>query len=125
MEIKVLGTGCSRCKTLLTTVEQVVTEIGLNATITKVDDILKIMEYNVMGLPALVVDEKVLEVLLFPALHRASVIFSANDVIINIGVIIAALFVWWLESNIPDLIIGIVVFLVVIRGAIRILKLAK
>ncbi|MDL2252348.1 cation diffusion facilitator family transporter, partial [Odoribacter sp. OttesenSCG-928-J03] len=56
---------------------------------------------------------------------RASVIFSANDVIINIGVIIAALFVWWLESNIPDLIIGIVVFLVVIRGAIRILKLAK
>ncbi|GAB1359021.1 cation diffusion facilitator family transporter [Porphyromonadaceae bacterium] len=56
---------------------------------------------------------------------QASVIFSANDVIINIGVIIAALFVWWLESNIPDLIIGIVVFLVVIRGAIRILKLAK
>lgn len=60
MEIKVLGTGCSRCKTLLTTVEQSVSEIGLNATITKVDDILKIMEYNVMGLPALMVDEKVL-----------------------------------------------------------------
>lgn len=56
---------------------------------------------------------------------QASVIFSANDVIINIGVIIAALFVWWLESNIPDLIIGIIVFLIVIRGAIRILKLAK
>lgn len=60
MEIKVLGTGCPRCKTLLTTVEQVVSEIGINATITKVDDILKILEYNVMGLPALVVDEKVL-----------------------------------------------------------------
>lgn len=56
---------------------------------------------------------------------QASVIFSANDVIINIGVIIAALLVWWLESNIPDLIIGIIVFLIVIRGAIRILKLAK
>lgn len=60
MEIKVLGTGCSRCKTLLTTVEQVVSEIGLDATITKVDDILQIIEYKVMGLPALVVDEKVL-----------------------------------------------------------------
>ncbi|MDR2917168.1 MAG: cation diffusion facilitator family transporter [Tannerella sp.] len=56
---------------------------------------------------------------------RASVIFSANDVIINIGVIIAALFVWWFNSNIPDLIIGIIVFLVVIRGAVRILKLTK
>lgn len=56
---------------------------------------------------------------------RASVIFSANDVIINIGVIAAGFMVWWLNSNIPDLIIGIVVFLIVIRGAIRILKLAK
>lgn len=56
---------------------------------------------------------------------RASVIFSANDVIINIGVIVAALFVWALESNIPDLIIGIVIFVIVIRGAFRILKLAK
>lgn len=56
---------------------------------------------------------------------QASVIFSANDVIINIGVIIAAIFVWWLNSNIPDLIIGIVVFLIVIRGAIRILKLSR
>ncbi len=56
---------------------------------------------------------------------RASVIFSANDVIINIGVIAAGFMVWWLGSNIPDLIIGIVIFLIVIRGAVRILKLAK
>lgn len=56
---------------------------------------------------------------------RASVIFSANDVIINLGVISAGLLVWWLNSGIPDLIIGIAVFLIVIRGAIRILKLAK
>ena len=56
---------------------------------------------------------------------RASVIFSANDVIINIGVILAAIFVWQLNSNIPDLIIGVIVFLIVIRGAIRILQLAK
>lgn len=56
---------------------------------------------------------------------RASVIFSANDVIINIGVIVAALLVWWLNNGIPDLIIGVIVFLIVIRGAFRILRLAK
>lgn len=56
---------------------------------------------------------------------RASVIFSANDVIINIGVIVAGLLVWLTDSMIPDLIIGIIIFLIVIRGAVRILKLAK
>jgi len=56
---------------------------------------------------------------------KASIIFSANDVIINIGVIAAGILVWWLGSNLPDLIVGIVIFLIVIRGAIRILKLAK
>lgn len=56
---------------------------------------------------------------------QASLIFSANDVIINLGVIAAAILVWWLNSYIPDLIIGIVVFLIVIRGAIRILQLSK
>ena len=49
MEIKVLGTGCAGCKALYTTVEQVVKELAL----------MKIMEYNVMTLPALVVDGKV------------------------------------------------------------------
>lgn len=56
---------------------------------------------------------------------QASIIFSSNDVIINTGVIIAGLLVWQLNTILPDLIIGTIVFLVVIRGAIRILKLAK
>ena len=56
---------------------------------------------------------------------RASVIFSANDVIINLGVIVAGLLVWWLDSRIPDLVVGIVVFLIVLRGAIKMLKLAR
>ena len=56
---------------------------------------------------------------------RASVIFSANDVIINAGVIAAGLLVWWLDSGIPDLVVGIIVFIIVLRGAVRILKLAK
>ncbi len=56
---------------------------------------------------------------------RASVIFSANDVIINFGVIVAGGLVWWLDSKLPDLIVGVIVFPIVIRGAVRILKLAK
>ncbi|WP_442267411.1 cation transporter [Tenacibaculum sp. ZS6-P6] len=54
---------------------------------------------------------------------KASLIFTSNDVIINLGVISAGFLVYWLNSNKPDLIIGIIIFTLVIRGAIRILKL--
>lgn len=56
---------------------------------------------------------------------RASMIFTSNDVIINLGVITAALLVSWLNSGIPDLLIGAAVFIVVTRGAFRILTLAR
>ncbi len=56
---------------------------------------------------------------------QASMIFTSNDVIINFGVITAGLLVNWLNSSKPDLIIGTIVFVLVIQGAIRILKLAK
>jgi Co/Zn/Cd efflux system component len=56
---------------------------------------------------------------------KASMIFTSNDVIINLGVIIAGLLVFWLESNKPDLIVGTIVFLLVVQGALRILKLSK
>lgn len=59
MEIKVLGTGCSNCRALYSAVEQVVNELGLKADLVKEEDLMKIMEYNVMSLPALVVDGKV------------------------------------------------------------------
>ena len=59
MEIKVLGTGCASCKTLFDTVRQAVAELGIEATVIKEEDLMKIMEYNVMSLPALVVDGKV------------------------------------------------------------------
>ena len=56
---------------------------------------------------------------------KASMIFTSNDVIINLGVIIAGVLVHWLGSNKPDLIIGTIVFILVVQGAFRILKLSK
>ena len=56
---------------------------------------------------------------------QASMIFTSNDVIINLGVITAGLLVNWLDSGKPDLIIGAIVFILVIQGAFRILKLSK
>ncbi len=56
---------------------------------------------------------------------KASLIFTSNDVIINLGVITAGLLVNWLDSNKPDLIIGSIVFVLVIQGAMRILKTGK
>ncbi len=54
---------------------------------------------------------------------RASMIFTSNDIIINLGVIVAGTLVYYLKSGIPDLVVGTVVFIVVLRGAQRILKL--
>ncbi|MDR0510237.1 MAG: cation transporter [Rikenellaceae bacterium] len=56
---------------------------------------------------------------------RASIICTSNDVIANAGVIVAGLAVWLLESKIPDLVVGVVIFILVIRGALRTLRLAK
>ena len=59
MEIKILGTGCARCKSLEKVTSKAVDELNLDATVTKVEDIQKIMEYAVMRTPALVIDEQV------------------------------------------------------------------
>ena len=59
MEIKILGTGCPKCKTLEKITREVVEQNGFDANITKVEDIMDIMKYNVMSTPALVVKEKV------------------------------------------------------------------
>ena len=59
-EIKVLGPGCAKCTTLYDNVKSAVAELGIDATVEKEQDIMKIMEYNVMSVPALVVDSNVL-----------------------------------------------------------------
>ncbi len=59
MIIEILGTGCSKCKTLEKAVREVVAQNGIDAGIRKVEDIMEIMKFNVMATPALVVDGKV------------------------------------------------------------------
>lgn len=54
---------------------------------------------------------------------KASYIFSANDVVINLGIIVAGALVAWTGSNYPDLVIGTIVGLIVLNGARRILAL--
>ncbi|MCF6243208.1 MAG: cation transporter [Bacteroidales bacterium] len=56
---------------------------------------------------------------------KASKIFTSNDIIINIGIIIAGILVMFSNSLIPDLIIGTIVFVIVLQGALRILKLGR
>ena len=59
MNIQVLGTGCPKCKALEKITREVVAQAGIDASITKVEDIMEIMKFNVMTTPALVVDGKV------------------------------------------------------------------
>ena len=59
MKIKILGTGCPSCKILEANAKKAVEELKIKASIEKVTDINKIMEYGVMSTPALVINEKV------------------------------------------------------------------
>ena len=59
MEIKILGTGCPKCKALEKVTREAVTETGIEADVSKVEDIMDIMGYGVMATPALVIDQKV------------------------------------------------------------------
>lgn len=59
MVIKVLGSGCSKCKKLEENVRKAVADQGIQAEVIKVSDLKDIMAYGVMMTPALVIDEKV------------------------------------------------------------------
>ena len=59
MNIQVLGTGCPKCKTLEKAVREIAAESNIDATVTKVDDIMEILKFNVMTTPALVIDGKI------------------------------------------------------------------
>ncbi|MCH4889271.1 thioredoxin family protein [Acidaminobacter sp. JC074] len=59
MNIKVLGTGCKKCKTLEENVRTALSSTGKEANVEKVEDVQQIIAYGVMSTPALVIDGKV------------------------------------------------------------------
>ena len=59
MEIKILGTGCAKCKKLEQMTKEIITGNSISATVEKVEDILKIMQFGVMSTPGLVINQKV------------------------------------------------------------------
>ena len=59
MEIKVLGSGCAKCKTTYEMIEKIVKENQLDATLSKVEDIVELLNYGIMTTTAIVVDGEV------------------------------------------------------------------
>ena len=59
MEVKVLGPGCCKCKKAYQVVERVIQDNKLDVKLTKVDDLMEMMNYNILSTPAVVVDEVV------------------------------------------------------------------
>jgi len=78
MNIKVLGTGCAKCKSLEKVTREAVAEMGINAEVEKVEDIVKIMQYGVMRTPALVINEKVVISGSLPSITEIKELISKN-----------------------------------------------
>ncbi len=78
MEIKVLGTGCSKCRSLEKLTREIVLEMGVTADIQKEEDILKIMQFGVMSTPALVINRQVVLSGRLPSATELKDIISEN-----------------------------------------------
>lgn len=59
MEVKILGTGCPKCKALEKATINALAELDIAANVSKIEDIMEIMKYGIISTPALVIDEKV------------------------------------------------------------------
>jgi len=79
MDIKILGPGCPKCKTLEKVTREAISETGIEATIDKVEDIVKIMEYRVMHTPGLVINGKVVLSGQVPTVNQVKEILIKNQ----------------------------------------------
>jgi small redox-active disulfide protein 2 len=79
MEIIVLGTGCVKCKNVYNIIEKVVTEAGLDINLRKEEDIMKIMGYNIMNTPAVVIDGEIFFQGRVPSEQEVKECISANN----------------------------------------------
>ena len=74
--IKILGTGCPKCKRTEAVVKEAVAKFGILAEIEKVEDIQEILKYNILSTPAVVVDEVVKIKGRVPSLDEVSALFN-------------------------------------------------
>lgn len=72
MDVKILGTGCANCKKLYAVVEEALLQTGIQAELSKVEDVQAIMTYGVMSTPALVIDETVVSAGKVPRVAKVS-----------------------------------------------------
>ncbi len=79
MEIKILGTGCPKCKTLEELTKQAVAELDIAANVEKVEDIEKIMSYGIIRTPGLVINGKVLITGRVPSVKEIKDLLQTNQ----------------------------------------------
>ncbi|MDT8394626.1 MAG: thioredoxin family protein [Bacteroidales bacterium] len=79
MEIKVLGTGCPKCKSLEKATVSALAEMDVDATVVKEEDIMKIMSYGVMHTPGLVINEKVVHSGSVPSMAEIKRLITQNQ----------------------------------------------
>jgi small redox-active disulfide protein 2 len=56
-QVKVLGPGCAKCKTTYNNVLEAIKQLGIEADVTKIEDIEEMMKYNVLTTPVLMIDD--------------------------------------------------------------------
>jgi Co/Zn/Cd efflux system component len=92
----------------------------------KIPDYFLMIVISIFALAANVLSLYILQKSKSKEVHmKATMICTSNDIIVNAGVILAGVLVLLLSSPIPDLVIGLIIFTMVLQGSVRILKLTK